>query len=164
MSSDSSDEENLEFLKEAQDSQFINDSMFSETPEKSAKISSNQNKETLPSLRKTKDDDAQFNFLKVTPEFRNYVARQLSSILDEKLEKQLVNVEVEEIHSETLLRASKSFESNKLDTVEASSVTRPKSRYNRLKVEVSEESLKRSCSFSGRYFKQERSENLVKPE
>ncbi|XP_018573099.1 uncharacterized protein C12orf43 homolog [Anoplophora glabripennis] len=88
MTSDSSDEENLDLLKEAQDSNFINDSMFSDSPAKST--AHNQTK-PLPSLRKTKNEEGHFS-LKVTPEFRDYVARQLTSILDRKLDKKFADL------------------------------------------------------------------------
>lgn len=41
------------------------------------------------SLRITKDENEQFNFLKVTPEFRNFVAKHLTKLLDNKLEREL---------------------------------------------------------------------------
>ncbi|KAJ8909651.1 hypothetical protein NQ315_002916 [Exocentrus adspersus] len=94
MTSDSSDEENLDLLKEAQDPQFINDSMFTDSP---AKRTESANKKPLPSLRRTTDKDEQFNyFIKVTPEFRNYVSKQLSKILDRKLEKKFADLETPE--------------------------------------------------------------------
>ncbi|VEN49443.1 unnamed protein product [Callosobruchus maculatus] len=82
MSSDSSEDENIELLKEAQDNQFINDSMFGDH-KKENKVSES---EKLPaSLRKSKDEDEQFNLFKVTPQFQQYVAKQLDRILDSSL-------------------------------------------------------------------------------
>lgn len=92
MSSDSSDEENLDLLKEAQDAQFINDSMFSDSPTKSTGA---YPKKPLPSLRKTRNEQAHFD-LKVTPEFRNYVAKQLTNILDRKLSKKFTDLQFQE--------------------------------------------------------------------
>lgn len=46
-------------------------------------------KEILPSLRKSQDEDEQFNVFHVTPEFQTYVAKQLSSILEKRLQKEL---------------------------------------------------------------------------
>lgn len=41
--------------------------------------------EKFISLRKTKEEDNQFNFFGVTPEFQNYIAKNLATILDKKL-------------------------------------------------------------------------------
>lgn len=40
-------------------------------------------------MRKVYDDDEQFNFLKVTPGFRNHIAKRLSSYLEEQLSKKM---------------------------------------------------------------------------
>ncbi|KAJ3652745.1 hypothetical protein Zmor_018683 [Zophobas morio] len=88
MSSDSSDDEDLMKLREATDSQFINDSMFNQKP---GKVNVKEQIERPQSLRYSKDEDEQFNLFRVSPEFRNYVAKHLSSLLDKVLEKQLTS-------------------------------------------------------------------------
>ncbi|XP_060534201.1 uncharacterized protein LOC132706728 [Cylas formicarius] len=90
MSSDTSDEENLELLREATDPQFINDCMFKDKSSDSSVITVNI-REQLPSLRKNKDEDEQYNFFRVTPEFRGFVAKRLARSLDDYLESLLVD-------------------------------------------------------------------------
>ncbi|CAH0551365.1 unnamed protein product [Brassicogethes aeneus] len=92
MSDSSSEDENLELLREAADSQFICDDMFndkSKNGDVAVKIDVNN---LPPSLRKSKDEDEQFNLFHVTPEFRNYVAKHLSKLLEENLKKKLISV------------------------------------------------------------------------
>ncbi|XP_057670271.1 protein CUSTOS-like [Diorhabda carinulata] len=91
MSSDSSDED-LALIKEAQDPQFFKENLYSSIQESKEKL---QPVVELASLRKTVDENEQFNFLKVTPEFQKYVAKQLSFILDKQLEKN-INYAVED--------------------------------------------------------------------
>lgn len=43
----------------------------------------------LTSLRRSKDEDEQFNLFRVSPEFRNYVAKYLSSLMDKILKERL---------------------------------------------------------------------------
>ncbi|KAH1011689.1 hypothetical protein HUJ04_001007 [Dendroctonus ponderosae] len=85
MSSDSSDDENLDLLREAVDHEFLNDSMFTEKPFNSQEKAENNPKP--PSLRKTQDEDEQFNLFRVTPEFQQHVAKHLSQIIEDKLQK-----------------------------------------------------------------------------
>ncbi|XP_056647536.1 protein CUSTOS-like [Diorhabda sublineata] len=91
MSSDSSDED-LALIREAQDPQFFKENLYSSIQESKEKL---QPVVELASLRKTVDENEQFNFLKVTPEFQKYVAKQLSFILDKQLEKN-INYAVED--------------------------------------------------------------------
>ncbi|CAH1959373.1 unnamed protein product [Acanthoscelides obtectus] len=149
MSSDSSDDDNIELLKEAQDSQFINDSMFN----KGIKGKKVAEKIELPgSLRKCKDEDEQFNLLKVTPQFQQYVSKQLDTILDSSLKYKKLKVSTATVDckrstkeysggvklfhtSETVLDdSSVDFEdiSSKSFSIE----------YKKLKVDVDEESFK----------------------
>lgn len=44
----------------------------------------------LPSLRNKQDENDQFNSLQVTPAFREYVAKQLSAILEKELAESLI--------------------------------------------------------------------------
>ncbi|KAF2899385.1 hypothetical protein ILUMI_06790 [Ignelater luminosus] len=96
-SSDTSDDESSHLLREAVDTEFINDGMFKSTNTKKNgkitedKISKNIDGDikNLPSLRPNKNEDDQFNTLDVTPHFQNYVAKQLTKILDEQLNKTL---------------------------------------------------------------------------
>ncbi|ENN81434.1 hypothetical protein YQE_02127, partial [Dendroctonus ponderosae] len=91
MSSDSSDDENLDLLREAVDHEFLNDSilrLMGETlnvPVNSQEKAENNPKP--PSLRKTQDEDEQFNLFRVTPEFQQHVAKHLSQIIEDKLQK-----------------------------------------------------------------------------
>lgn len=85
MSSDSSDNEDLELLREAQDTQFLKENLYSQDKDRT----SEEVQEKPISLRITKDENEQFNFLKVTPEFRNFVAKHLTKLLDNKLEREL---------------------------------------------------------------------------
>lgn len=104
MHSDSSDDENLELLKEAQDNDFLSDSLFKNPKGMFTKnlfmlyhnffftahlelVEKTSEKQANASLRKCKDENEQFNTLGVTPEFQKYIGKQLSAILDEKLEK-----------------------------------------------------------------------------
>ncbi|XP_050302560.1 uncharacterized protein LOC126740530 [Anthonomus grandis grandis] len=101
MSSDSSEDENLDLLREAVDSQFFNESMFTENANNAVKNSEKTIQKNLPpSLRKVQDDDEQFNLFRVTPEFQIYVAKHLSRALEEKLL--------------TLLKPMKSIENSKV--------------------------------------------------
>ncbi|XP_076257077.1 uncharacterized protein LOC143194285 [Rhynchophorus ferrugineus] len=94
MSSDSSDEENLDLLIEAADFQFINDSMFNDKRTKPViSTKSVYEQEVLPSLRRSQDEYEQFNIFHVTPEFQSYVAKQLSAILEKRLEQELTTVD-----------------------------------------------------------------------
>ncbi|KAL3271256.1 hypothetical protein HHI36_021747 [Cryptolaemus montrouzieri] len=88
MSSDSSDDENLDLLREAADSQFINDSMFQKSEDKEP-ILSKETTKLPPSLRVQEDEDDQFKLFKVTPQFQNYVAKALSRKLEEYLKTRL---------------------------------------------------------------------------
>lgn len=45
----------------------------------------------MKSLRKTQNDDDQFNELKVTPEFQRFVAKKLSQLLDAQLTEKITN-------------------------------------------------------------------------
>nr|CAH7727003.1 unnamed protein product [Callosobruchus chinensis] len=152
MSSDSSDDENLEFLKEAQDNQFINDSMFGDN-KKENKVTQS---ETLPaSLRKSKDEDEQFNLFKVTPQFRQHVAKHLDRILDSSLKYKELKVADETYKKKTkqCCGGVKLFSSSErvLDLLDAEK-KRPEvheidslkraDRYRKLKVKVDEESLR----------------------
>lgn len=51
----------------------------------------------LPSLRKSINEDEQFNLFRVTPEFRNYVAKHLSAFLEKDLQKVLHQVQTEQV-------------------------------------------------------------------
>ncbi|KAH0812822.1 hypothetical protein GEV33_009968 [Tenebrio molitor] len=86
MSSDSSDNEDLSKFREAADSQFIRDSMFDKSK---SKISEDCKIEKPQSLRRNKDDEEQFNVVRVSPEFRDHVAKHLSNMLEELLQKKL---------------------------------------------------------------------------
>ncbi|KAJ8957896.1 hypothetical protein NQ318_001892 [Aromia moschata] len=131
MSSDSSDEDNLEFLKEAQDSQFINDSMFSENPEKSAKKPSDARKEELlPSLRTCEDEDGQFNFFKVDV--------KVDETHGKKREKSRVKLLSESKH---FLKASKEQPELSKAVPEQVNLNRTE-RYKKLKVDIPEKLLK----------------------
>jgi hypothetical protein len=104
MSSDSSDDEDLSKFREAADSQFIRDSMFDKSKCAYkvrlseffcncvfilAKISEERKIEKPQSLRRNKDDEEQFNVVRVSPEFRDHVAKHLSNMLEELLQKKL---------------------------------------------------------------------------
>ncbi|RZC39763.1 C12orf43 -like [Asbolus verrucosus] len=97
---DSSDDENLDKLREAADSQFINDAMF----DKSLICEKKSQTEKLQSLRRSKDDDEQFNSFRVSPEFRGYVAKHLSTMLDEVLKHKLDHSMKHENHPKTKRR------------------------------------------------------------
>ncbi|KAJ8981953.1 hypothetical protein NQ317_002126 [Molorchus minor] len=156
MSSDSSDEENLDLLKEAQDLQFINDSMFSEKHEKSNRNSVVEaKKDKLPSLRVLNDEGDQFNFLKVTPEFQNTLPRNYQKFLDADLNQRLTDKKiVKRDGKETAKGGIKLFANskhfirplerlNKTNTEVVNNVNLKKvPRYNKLKVKVPEEALR----------------------
>ncbi|XP_072388200.1 uncharacterized protein [Diabrotica undecimpunctata] len=76
MSSYSSDDENLVLLKEAQDSQFLQENLYNCKKPENVNVSA--------SLKQREND--QFNNFKVTPEFQEYIARRLCWLLDKKLE------------------------------------------------------------------------------
>ncbi|XP_030747597.1 uncharacterized protein LOC115876061 [Sitophilus oryzae] len=98
MSSDNSDDENIDLLREATDFEFINDSMFAnKSGESVIKVNKLSETQQFPSLRLSKDENEQFNLFHVTPEFQNYVARQLTKILDKYLEDKIQNIEYSEI-------------------------------------------------------------------
>ncbi|EFA03353.1 hypothetical protein TcasGA2_TC013338 [Tribolium castaneum] len=85
MSSDSSEDEDLDKLREAADSQLLNNALYNKTE---PKLEEPPN--TKPqSLRRSKDEDEQFNLFRVSPEFQNYVAKHLSQILDKLLKERL---------------------------------------------------------------------------
>nr|CAI5823996.1 unnamed protein product [Callosobruchus analis] len=154
MSSDSSDDENIEFLKEAQDNQFINDSMFGDNKKENKIIET----EKLPaSLRKSKDEDEQFNIFKVTPQFQQYVAKHLDRILDSSLKYKQFRIADETCRKRRkhtsggvkLFSSSDSVlddrgidaEEDQSRVHEIYSLHRP-DRYKKLKVKVDEEALK----------------------
>ncbi|KAG5897833.1 hypothetical protein JTB14_011833 [Gonioctena quinquepunctata] len=91
MSCSSSEDENVELLKEAQDNQFLKDCMFSGKQEKL-----NSAIEKTVSLRKTTDDD-DYNIFKVTAEFRDYVAKNLSLLLEKNLKRNLEYIASDEV-------------------------------------------------------------------
>ncbi|CAG9770079.1 unnamed protein product [Ceutorhynchus assimilis] len=95
MSSASSDDENLDNLKEAVDPQFFNDSLYKKKGNLDHHLTEptgTSKTNARPSLRKQQDDDEQFNLFRVTPEFQNYVAKHLSKTLEEELQKVLKSV------------------------------------------------------------------------
>ncbi|XP_066262023.1 uncharacterized protein [Euwallacea similis] len=53
--------------------------------------------ELPPSLRKSQEEDGQFRLFRVTPEFQNYVAKHLSSLLEKRLQKVLTTVDSDSI-------------------------------------------------------------------
>ncbi|XP_066262022.1 uncharacterized protein [Euwallacea similis] len=95
MTSDSSEDENLDLLTEAVDTKFLNESMFTRNLAKSSEATHTQ--ELPPSLRKSQEEDGQFRLFRVTPEFQNYVAKHLSSLLEKRLQKVLTTVDSDSI-------------------------------------------------------------------
>ncbi|XP_044267899.1 protein CUSTOS-like [Tribolium madens] len=81
MSSNSSEDEDLDKLREAADDQFLNNALYNKTKSKSEEPQNTKQE----SLRRSKDEDDQFNLFRVSPEFQNYVAKHLSQILDKML-------------------------------------------------------------------------------
>lgn len=109
MSSDSSEDENLDLLAESIDVKFLNESMFSQKVGKNTKLYTVifisvisfllvsqvlqvEADQVLPSLRPNQDEDDQFNLFRVTPQFQAYVAKHLSKLLEEKLQKVMTTV------------------------------------------------------------------------
>ncbi|KAL1502566.1 hypothetical protein ABEB36_007691 [Hypothenemus hampei] len=91
MTSDSSEDENLELLRESIDSKFLNESMFKDRPSASVIDElETVTKPLPPSLRKTQDADEQFNLFRVTPEFQSYIAKNLAKVIEEDLQKCLI--------------------------------------------------------------------------
>uniref|UniRef100_A0A6P7F842 Protein CUSTOS n=1 Tax=Diabrotica virgifera virgifera TaxID=50390 RepID=A0A6P7F842_DIAVI len=82
MSSYSSDDENLELLKEAQDSQFLQENLYSEKKD----FIKPETQNIPASLRQKEDENEQFNNFKITPECQEYIAKHLCLLLDKKLE------------------------------------------------------------------------------
>ncbi|XP_046608402.1 uncharacterized protein LOC124299309 [Neodiprion virginianus] len=84
-SSTDDDEENLEALKEATDSQFLKDSLFYNKPETGNDVEAE--KSVLPkSLRRNVELMEEYNKFGVSQDFKNFVAKQLAKSLDKSVQ------------------------------------------------------------------------------
>nr|XP_023016073.1 uncharacterized protein C12orf43-like [Leptinotarsa decemlineata] len=151
MSCSSSDDENLELLKEAQDRQFLNDRLFTGSKEK---LNSEITNKVSEPLRKSADDE-NYNFFKVTPEFRTHVAKHLSSLLDKHLKKNLEYTASDDITRKKrkkggikLLSDSEKYLKVESESLEVSPKPKKLIRTTKHQIQVDEESLQQ-LSVSG---------------
>lgn len=112
-SSDSSEDENVERLRDALDVRFISDSLYSSDGKADLKIKEPEKPKPLPSNRPVPEEFVTHH-LKVTPEFQSFVSKQLSKFLDEQIKevkkkKPKSKTEPDGMSGIYLLRNSKSF-------------------------------------------------------
>ncbi|PSN41194.1 hypothetical protein C0J52_04189 [Blattella germanica] len=81
----SSEEDNLDLLREAADTHFLKDSLFKSNSSETKEEQEENITVKRPSLRQQLNKEEHCNPFKVTPEFQSFIAKQLGKIIDRQL-------------------------------------------------------------------------------